>query len=75
MENQDNSNTKFEESYFEGWYKKAVGTFSQDDLELAKRWFWAWVEKLNQYVPVEDGKGRKVLEIGCSIGAVTNILS
>lgn len=66
---------KFEESYFQGWYKKAVGSFSQNDLELSKRWFWAWLEKLNEYVPVRKGTGRKVLEVGCSIGAVANLLS
>lgn len=65
---------KFEESYFQGWYKSAVGSFSREDLRLSKNWFYAWIEKLNQYVPVKNGKGRKVLEIGCSIGAVSNIL-
>lgn len=65
---------KFEESYFQGWYKNAVGTFSKKDLELSKNWFYAWLKKLDQYVPVKKGKGRKVLEVGCSIGAVSNML-
>ena len=65
---------KFEESYFQGWYKGAVGNFSKRDLELSKNWFYAWIEKLNQYIPVKKGKGKKVLEIGCSIGAVSNLL-
>jgi len=69
-----NRNKKFEESYFKGWYKKAVGNFTQKDLELSKRWFWSWLRKLNSYIPVEKGKNRKVLEIGCSIGGVTSLL-
>ena len=67
-------NNKFEESYFKGWYKQAVGNFTQKDLELSKRWFWSWLRKLNSYIPVEKGKNRKVLEIGCSIGGVTSLL-
>lgn len=66
---------KFDEIYFKGWYKNAVGNFSKKDLEISKNWFYSWLKKLNQYVPVKNGKGRKVLEIGCSIGAVSNILS
>lgn len=66
---------KFEEGYFTGWYKNAVGDFSKKDLELSVNWFFAWIEKLNQYVPLKKGKGKKVLEIGCSIGAVSNILT
>ena len=49
---------KFEESYFQGWYKSAVGSFSREDLRLSKNWFYAWIEKLNQYVPVKNGKGK-----------------
>ena len=70
-----NKKNKFEESYFQGWYKSAVGAFSREDLRLSKNWFHAWITKLNHYVPVKNGKGKKVLEIGCSIGAVSNILS
>lgn len=66
---------KFEESYFQGWYKKAVGEFSQTDLEASIRWFWAWVKKIDEYIPIKVGNGRKVLEIGCSIGAVSHILA
>jgi 2-polyprenyl-3-methyl-5-hydroxy-6-metoxy-1,4-benzoquinol methylase len=65
---------KFEESYFKGWYKNAVGNFSKKDLEISKNWFYSWLKKLNQYVPVQKGNEKKVLEIGCSIGAVSNIL-
>lgn len=68
-------NKKFEENYFNGWYKNAVGNFTANDLQISKNWFFAWINKLNQYIPMEKGKGRKVLEIGCSIGAVSSILT
>ncbi len=65
---------KFEENYFQGWYKKAVGNFSQKDLEIQKRWFWSWIVKLNRHVRLDNVDSKKILEIGCSIGAVTNLL-
>lgn len=70
-----NQDKKFEESYFKGWYKNAVGNFNKKDLELSTNWFYAWLEKLNQYIPIEKGRGRKILEVGCSIGAVSHMLS
>ncbi len=66
---------KFEENYFEGWFKGAVGNFTRKDLEISRNWFWGWLKKLNQYVPISSGKGRTVLEIGCSIGGVASLLS
>jgi len=65
---------KFEEQYFKGWYKQAVGNFTSKDLQLSKNWFWAWLKKLDFYIPMKKGEGRKVLEIGCSIGGVSNLL-
>ncbi len=65
---------KFEETYFKGWYKSAVGNFSKEDLELSRRWFFAWIEKLGEYIPLKKGNGKKILEIGCSIGAVSSLL-
>lgn len=67
--------TTFEEHYFEGWFKNAVGTFSRQDLEISRNWFWGWLKKLNQYVDIENGHGRSVLEIGCSIGGVASLLA
>lgn len=64
----------FEESYFKGWHKKVVGDFDEKDLQIAKNWFYSWLKKINHHVPLEYGKKKKVLEIGCSIGAMTNLL-
>lgn len=66
---------KFEESYFEGWFKGAVGNFTPSDLQISRNWFWGWLKKLNEHIPIEKGKGRKVLEIGCSIGGVASLLA
>lgn len=65
----------FEENYFEGWFKNAVGDFKSEDLKISRNWFWGWLKKLNQYVPIEKGKGKSVLEIGCSIGGVASLLA
>lgn len=66
---------KFEENYFQGWFKGAVGNFTISDLKISRRWFWGWLKKLNQYVPMMNGKGKMVLEIGCSIGGMASLLS
>lgn len=65
---------KFEEKYFKGWFKGAVGNFSKLDLEYSKKWFWGWLRQLDKYVDVKNGKGKNVLEIGCSIGGVASLL-
>lgn len=65
---------KFEESYFKGWYKSAVGNFTKEDLDMSKKWFHAWLKKLDQILKFKNEKGKKILEIGCSIGAVSNML-
>lgn len=70
-----NKDETFEEYYFRGWFKNAVGNFTQGDLEISRRWFWGWLKKLNQYIDVENGSGRSVLEIGCSIGGVASLLA
>lgn len=66
---------KFEENYFEGWFKGAVGKFSDRDLEMSRRWFFSWLKKLEQHVPLEnEKKNKKVLEIGSAIGGVASLL-
>lgn len=65
----------FERNYFEGWFKGAVGNFTAHDLEVSRNWFFGWLKKLNNYVPITNGKGKTVLEIGCSIGGVASLLS
>lgn len=66
---------KFEKNYFSGYFRGAVGSFAKADIELSRNWFWGWLKKLNNYVPVENGEGKTVLEIGCSIGGVASLLS
>lgn len=65
----------FEETYFKGWHKKVVGNFDEFDLKIAKNWFHSWIIKINKYVSLQNGENKKVLEIGCSIGAVANLLT
>jgi len=65
---------KFEEHYFKGWYRKVVRDFSMKDLKNSEDWFYAWLKKLNKYLPVEKGNGKSILEIGCSIGGMSSLL-
>lgn len=68
-------NEKFGREYFTGYYEKNVGVFEDKDLERSINWFYGWISYLNKFVDLKYGKSRKVLEIGCSIGGVSHILS
>ena len=67
------SDRVFEESYFEGYYRKMVGDFSLTDLEKAVNWFWGWIHFVDRYLDLKKGKGKKILEVGCSIGGAAKI--
>lgn len=66
---------KFEKDYFSGHYRKNVGNFQKKDLEKSIKWFSGWLRHLQKFVNFKEGNGRKVLEIGCSIGGVIHILN
>lgn len=68
-------NKKFEIKYFEGYFKGAVGEFSKKDLELSRNWFSAWLSVISTLLNISDGRGVKVLEIGCSIGGMSSLLA
>lgn len=66
---------KFEKDYFNGYYKKMVGDFSDQDLAKAKKWFWGWFKALEDVCDFKHGRNREILEIGCSIGGAAAILA
>jgi len=64
----------FHDTYFKEYYSAFTGSFSHQDLERNKRWFTGWFDALQDLFDFKAGNGRKVLEIGCSIGAAAAIL-
>ena len=68
------NNSSFEKAYFTGHYAANVGNFTLNDLRKSINWFTAWLKFLNRYVDLKHGNQKKVLEVGCSIGAVSNLL-
>lgn len=65
----------FEQNYFSGYYKRNVGNFEKKDLEKSINWFAGWFAYLQKFVDFKKGNGKKALEIGCSIGGASHILS
>lgn len=65
---------QFEEEYFTNYYRKNVGLFSEEDLRKSINWFNGWLAYLNRFIDLQNGKGKRVLEVGCSIGGVSHLL-
>ncbi len=68
------SNRHFDKKYFTGYYTEYVGSFSPADLRRNRNWFHGWFKALNRFYDFEHGNSKKVLEIGCAIGAASSIL-
>src|SRR3989344_520514 len=70
----DNFKKTFDKEYFIKYYFGTTGNFGPSELKRNKNWFYGWFESLNKDYDFTKGKGRKVLEIGCAIGAAADIL-
>lgn len=64
----------FEKKYFTSYYQPMTGNFENKDVTRNKNWFFGWFNALNDWYDFSEGKNRKVLEIGCSIGAASLLL-
>lgn len=65
---------KYEEDYFITYLPKRLEKFTSQDIRRVKNWFWGWFKYLNKFVDLKNGNNRKVLEVGCAIGAFSSIL-
>lgn len=64
----------FEKDYFSSHYYKTTGSFGLRELNRNKNWFYGWFNSLENEYTFKAGNGKKVLEIGCAIGAAADIL-
>lgn len=60
----------FDKQYFGHFFK----SYSLDELLYYYRFFQGWIRFLDKFFPLKEGRGKKVLEIGCGIGAFAKIL-
>ncbi|MDO8638257.1 MAG: methyltransferase domain-containing protein [Candidatus Daviesbacteria bacterium] len=58
-------NENFDKKYFGIYYKN----YDQDELTIAYRWFKGWIRLMDQLYPIRKFLGKKVLVVGCGIGA------
>lgn len=61
---------EFDKKYFGIFFKK----YDSSELEFYYKWFKGWINLLDQYLPLKNGANKKVLEVGCAIGAFSKIL-
>lgn len=67
-------NKKFEEDYFEGFYKSEVGEYSKKRDEELSSWFRGMYNYINKFVPIKNSAGKTILEFGCAYGAASLVL-
>ena len=56
------------------YYRRFFKDYSKNELLMYYRWSLGWIRFLDRYLPLKNGRGKKVLEIGCSIGAFAKVL-
>lgn len=61
----------FDEQYYGMFFEK----YSYKEMLSYYRFFIGWIRFLDRYLPLKNGKGKKVLEVGCGIGAFAKILN
>ncbi|MDD4606955.1 MAG: class I SAM-dependent methyltransferase [Patescibacteria group bacterium] len=63
----------YKKEYFNNYYKNLKKNTNYE-IKRNINWFWGWFKYLNRFIDLRDGKGSKVLEVGCAIGAFSSIL-
>lgn len=64
---------RFEESYFEGYYKN-IGDFSKKRDKELWNWFRSIFGYINNFYPIKKGSKKKLIEFGCATGVASSIL-
>lgn len=65
----------FQKEYFTKYYAKMTGNFEWKDFVRNYNWFYGWFDAIQSWFDFRTGSGKKVLEIGCSIGSAAALLS
>lgn len=60
----------FDEQYFGHFFKK----YNLEEIMHYYRFFQGWIRFLDKHLTLKKGQGKKVLEVGCGIGAFAKIL-
>lgn len=61
-------------SFDTSYYKRFFIKYDKAELDLYYRWHWGWANFLDRFLDLKDGRGRKALEIGSSIGSFVAVL-
>lgn len=69
-----NKNHKFEDNYFEGFYKNEVGEFNEKRDRQLSNWFRGGLAYVNKFVPIKNSRGKSIIEFGCAYGAAAVVL-
>jgi 2-polyprenyl-3-methyl-5-hydroxy-6-metoxy-1,4-benzoquinol methylase len=67
-----NKKNKFEEYYFEGYYK-GIADFTKKREKELQNWFRGVLESIDSYYKIKNGKEKSLIEFGCASGAAASI--
>lgn len=75
MKKKKTDKSVFKEEYFTKYYAKMTGNFEWKDFVRNYNWFYGWFDAIQNWFDFRNGKNRRTLEIGCSIGSAAALLS
>ncbi|MBL7036673.1 class I SAM-dependent methyltransferase [Candidatus Microgenomates bacterium] len=63
------------DSFDKEYYKRFFDKFTKKEFEMYCNWSEGWINFLSKYLPFKKGKGKKLLEIGSSLGYFSYIFA
>lgn len=61
------------ESFDKQYYRRFFDRYSKKEFEVYCRWAEGWIRFLDRYLPLKQGRGKKVLELGSSMGYFSKV--
>lgn len=65
----------FEEDYYEGYFRKAIGDINPATFKRLQNWSKARFSGLNKYIQLTNGEGKTAIEFGCGFAPASTVLT
>ena len=61
------------QDFDKNYYKRFFVRYNEQELDMYYRWHWGWANFLDRFIDLKEGAGRRVLELGSSIGSFAKV--